>query len=491
MLATIVLVCACEYVKQMSFISPYLPQSNIFTILFSGFAAALAAYFVLSRYDKTNHQLRSRISEYNCFDSLTGLPNRGLLKDRLNMIMAQSRREGRQVGVLSLDIDRFRWINDILGHAAGDGLLQAVAGRLQSRLRASDTVSRLGGDEFVIILSAVKHEQDIAHATQDIMNVLTLPVDLNGREIFLTASIGIAIYPLDGNDADGLLRNADTAMCFAKETGRNNYKFFSRELNVRSVERMTLETNLRRALERSEFSLNYQPQIDLKSGEIVGVEALLGWNSPETGAVSPEKFIPIAEETGLIIPIGERALRAACMEARSWQDAGFPAVRVAVNISGCQFRQADLAKTVARILEETGLDPGRLEIELTESVLLENSDTAVSILQELKSLGIRLAMDDFGTGYSSLTYLKHFPIDRLKIDQLFIRDINTSQDDASIADAIIAMGHSLGLEIMVEGVETREQVEFLRSRKCFEMQGFHFSLPLGRKRYGACWKTAW
>jgi predicted signal transduction protein with EAL and GGDEF domain len=268
------------------------------------------------------------------------------------------------------------------------------------------------------------------------MNVLSMPVELEGRDIFVTASIGIAIYPLDGRNADSLLRNADTAMYVAKETGRSNYKFFSREMNTRAVERMTLETNLRRAMERSEFSLNYQPQVDVTTGRIVGVEALLGWKSPEAGMVTPEKFIPIAEETGLIIPIGEWALRAACIEARSWQDAGLLAVRVAVNISGCQFRRADLAETVARILEETGLDPGRVEIELTESVLLENSDTALSMLKELKSLGVRLAMDDFGTGYSSLTYLKHFPIDRLKIDKLFIHDINTSSDGASIADAI-------------------------------------------------------
>jgi diguanylate cyclase (GGDEF)-like protein len=481
MLSTIVLMSVYEYVKQDLSLTSSIRQSHIFTILFSGFAAAAAAYLVLKKYDKTNHQLRSRLSDYNCFDPLTGLPKRGLLKDRLNLIMAQCRREGRQVAVLSIDIDRFKWINDTLGHAAGDMALQVVAGRLQSRLRASDTVSRPGSDEFVIILSAVKHEQDIAHATQDIMNVLSMPVELEGRDIFVTASIGIAIYPLDGRNADSLLRNADTAMYVAKETGRSNYKFFSREMNTRAVERMTLETNLRRAMERSEFSLNYQPQVDVTTGRIVGVEALLGWKSPEAGMVTPEKFIPIAEETGLIIPIGEWALRAACIEARSWQDAGLPAVRVAVNISGCQFRRADLAETVARILEETGLDPGRVEIELTESVLLENSDTALSMLKELKSLGVRLAMDDFGTGYSSLTYLKHFPIDRLKIDKLFIHDINTSSDGASIADAIIAMARSLGLEVIAEGVETEDQVEFLKSRNCSEMQGFYFSRPVGAK----------
>lgn len=477
--STIVLMSTYEYVKQVVILAQGIKQTHVLTILFSGFAAAVAAYFVLKKYDRMNHQLRCRISDYNCFDPLTGLPKRGLLKDRLNLIMAQYRRERRQVAVLSIDIDRFKWINDTMGHAAGDMALQVVAGRLQSRLRASDTVSRPGSDEFVVILSAVKHGQDIAHATQDIINVLSMPMELEGREIFVTASIGIAIFPLDGRNADDLLRNADTAMCVAKETGRNNYKFFSLEMNARAVERMTLETNLRRAMERNEFSLNYQPQVDVATGRIIGVEALLGWNSPEAGAVPPEKFIPIAEETGLIIPIGEWALREACVEAMSWQITGLPAVRVAVNISGCQFRRADLAATVARILRGTGLDPSLLEIELTESVLLENSGTAQSILEDLKSLGVRLTMDDFGTGYSSLTYLKHFPIDRLKIDKLFIRDINTSSDGASIVEAVIAMARSLGLEVMAEGVETVEQAEYLKSRNCFEMQGFYFSRPVG------------
>jgi diguanylate cyclase (GGDEF)-like protein/PAS domain S-box-containing protein len=412
------------------------------------------------------------------FDSLTGLPNRGLLEDRLIQIMAQSMREGWQVGVLFLDLDRFKWINDTLGHTAGDILLQEVAERLQNRLRASDTVARLGGDEFVIVLSAVKHEQDIAHTTRDIMDSLSMPVELEGQKIFLSASIGIAIYPADGHDVSSLLRNADTAMYVAKETGRNNYKFFSQEMNLMAVERMTLETNLRRALEKAEFYLNYQPQVDSNTGNIVGVEALLRWNCPDAGLVSPGKFIPIAEETGLIIPIGEWVLRTACREARSWQDEGIASVRVAVNISGCQFKQSNLVDLVAGILRETGLYPGNLELELTESMLMENSDNAVIMLRELKALGVHLAIDDFGTGYSSLTYLKHFPIDRLKIDQLFIRDICTNPDDASIAEAIIALAHSLGLKVMAEGVETGEQMGFLQSRDCFEMQGFYISRPV-------------
>jgi diguanylate cyclase (GGDEF)-like protein len=477
-LATVVLISAGEYIKHAFFQVSCARHPHLVSIMFSSAAALLAAYLVLGKHIKKNHQLHNRICEFNSFDSLTGLPNRGLLNDRLNLIMAQSQRESRQVGVLSIDLDRFKWINDSLGHHAGDMLLRTIAGRLRSRLRASDAVSRPGGDEFVIILSAVKHEQDITHATQDIMSLLSMPVELEGREVFVSASIGIAIFPFDGHDAGSLLRNADTAMYAAKECGRNNYKFFSREMNIRSVERMTLETKLRKALEKGEFFLTYQPQVDVKKARIVGVEALLGWDCPGTGLVSADKFIPIAEETGLIISIGEWVLREACMEAKSWQESGFDQVRMAVNISGSQFRQADLVKTVSHILDETGIDPGYLEIELTESVLLENSDNAVEMLKKLKSLGISLAMDDFGTGYSSLTYLKHFPMERLKIDQLFIRDINTSPDDASLVDAIIAMARSLGLEVMAEGVETGEQAEFLKSRNCHEMQGFYFSRPV-------------
>jgi diguanylate cyclase (GGDEF)-like protein/PAS domain S-box-containing protein len=423
-------------------------------------------------------QAEREIQQLAYFDSLTGLPNRALLYDRLNQVLAQSGREGWNVGVLFLDIDRFKWINDTQGHAAGDKLLQAVAERLRSRMRVTDTVARLGGDEFVIVLSAVKHEQDISHVTQDIMDALSAPFELGEQEIFISASVGIAIFPMDGHDVGGLLRNADTAMYVAKESGRNNYKFFSQEMNHRAVERITLETSLRRALEREEFSLVYQPQIDMKNGRLTGMEALLRWNHPEKGFVSPGKFIPIAEETGLIIPIGEWVLRTTCEQAKSLIDAGFPALRMAVNISGCQFKQGNLARLVSQTLEETGLSPVNLELELTESILMENAGSAIATLQELKKIGVRLAIDDFGTGYSSLTYLKHFPIDRLKIDQLFIRDITTDSDDASISEAIIAMARSLGMDVIAEGVETKEQMEFLASRDCHEMQGFYFSRPV-------------
>jgi diguanylate cyclase (GGDEF)-like protein/PAS domain S-box-containing protein len=411
-------------------------------------------------------------------DTLTGLPNRTLMNDRLHQILAQSSREGWQVGILFLDLDRFKWINDTLGHAAGDTLLKQVAQRLTSRLRASDTVARLGGDEFVVVLSAIKHEQDIAHTTEEIRDCFAAPFVIEGQEIYVSASIGVAIFPMDGRDVGSLLRNADTAMYVAKESGRDNFQFFSQEMNHRAVERMSLERNLRKALEREEFSLFYQPQFDVRSGGVIGMEALLRWNHPEMGRIPPGKFIPIAEETGLIVPIGEWALRSACRQAKRWAEAGFGEFRMAVNISGSQFKQGNLPRLVTRILKETGLNPNSLELELTESILMENDVSAVDMLRELKAIGVHLAIDDFGTGYSSLTYLKHFPIDRLKIDQLFIRDITTSDDDASIAEAIIALARSLRMEVIAEGVETGEQVSFLRSRHCFEMQGFFFARPV-------------
>lgn len=423
-------------------------------------------------------EAEQEIQQLAYFDILTGLPNRVLMNDRLRQILAQSEREGWQVGILFLDLDRFKWINDTLGHAAGDTLLKAVAQRLTLRLRTSDTVARLGGDEFVVILSAVRNEQDIAHTTEEIRNGFSAPFEIEGQEIFVTASIGVAIFPLDGQDAGSLLRNADTAMYVAKESGRNNFQFFSQEMNNLAVERMSLERNLRKALERGEFTLSYQPQFDVRHDRIIGMEALLRWNHPEMGHIPPDKFIPIAEETGLIVPIGEWVLRTACLQAKNWADAGHGTIRIAVNMSSCQFKQNNLPFLVRQILTETGLNAASLELELTESILMENDDRAVNMLRELKGIGIHLAIDDFGAGYSSLTYLKHFPIDRLKIDQLFIRDITTSEDDASIAEAIIAMARSLRMEVIAEGVETSEQIAFLKGRKCFQMQGFYFSQPV-------------
>jgi diguanylate cyclase (GGDEF)-like protein len=433
------------------------------------------------RQDLIRGGLRERVLRYRTqHDALTGLPNRTLLNDRLHQILAQSTREGWQVGILFLDLDRFKWINDTLGHSAGDSLLKAVAQRLSIRIRSCDTVARLGGDEFVVVLSAVKHEQHIAHTTEEIRGSFSAPFDIEGQEIFVSASIGVAIFPLDGKDVGSLLRNADTAMYVAKESGRDNFQFFSQEMNNRAVERMSLERNLRKALDRQEFTLFYQPQFDVQHGRILGMEALLRWNHPEMGDIPPGKFIPIAEETGLIVPIGEWVLRTACLQAKSWVNAGYSEIRMAVNISGCQFKQNNLPRLVRNVLSETGL-----ELELTESILMENDSSAIDMLRELKTIGVHLAIDDFGTGYSSLTYLKHFPIDRLKIDQLFIKDITTNVDDASIADAIIALASSLRMDVIAEGVETREQVAFLKSRNCFKMQGFYFSRPVPAAEAGA------
>jgi predicted signal transduction protein with EAL and GGDEF domain len=366
----------------------------------------------------------------------------------------------------------------------GDQLLKAVAGRLQDMVRTSDTVARPGGDEFIILLPAVTHEQDIAHVARKIKDTLHPPFEIGGLNVFLTASIGIAVFPLDGQDGNILLRNADTAMYVAKEQGKNRYQFFSPEMNDQAVARVTLETNLRQGLEREEFSLDYQPQVDLATGIITGVEALLRWHHPQSGTIAPADFIPTAEETGLILPLGEWVLRTACRQAREWHLCGFPSLRMAVNLSALQFGQSNLLEMVSDILQGTGLPPQTLELEITESVLMENAKDARRTLTGLKELGVTLAIDDFGTGYSSLSYLKHFPIDRLKIDQSFVRDLAARCDDTAIVDAIIALGHSLRLSVIAEGVENEQQLQFLRQGRCHEMQGYYFSRPLPAEHCG-------
>jgi len=387
-------------------------------------------------------------------------------------------RHRRKLAVLFLDGDRFKHINDSLGHVIGDRLLQSVAQRLLDCVRRSDTVSRQGGDEFVILLSEVTHPQDAAVSAEKILLAMNAPHRIGQHDVHLTMSIGIVTYPDDGTDAETLVRNADFAMYHAKSSGRNNYQFFKPEMNVRAVERQSLENGLRDAIDRKEFVLHYQPKMNLETGAIIGVEALIRWHHPERGMVSPVQFIPIAEDCGFIVPIGQWVLREACHQARAWQDLGLRPVRMAVNVSAVELRASDFVAGVNDILTETGLDPRYLELELTESFLMQDSKSTVAVLEALKGMGVQLALDDFGTGYSSLSYLKRFPIDTLKIDQSFVRDLTTDADDASIVTAVISMGKSLHMGVVAEGVETQEQLAFLREQSCPEGQGYYFSRPV-------------
>jgi len=425
----------------------------------------------------------SEIQQLINYDTLTGLPNRNLLHDRLKLSIAQAARDQHLVGILILDLDRFKGINDTLGHRAGDKLLMTVSKRLAACVRDSDTLARLGGDEFVVVLNNVLHEEAITIVSKKILAIISEPIYIDGHEIYTTVSIGIAVYPMNGEDSHTLLKHADLAMYQAKELDRNNFQFFSREMNIKVLERMMLENSMRKALEREEFFLVYQPQVDARSRRIVGMEALLRWNHPDLGLLVPDRFIYLAEETGFIIPIGEWVLRTACRQNKQWQDMGYEPMRVAVNLSGKQFDQLQLDESIAAILLETGLDPKWLEIEITESAIMKNPELSIGMLRKLKEMGITLAIDDFGTGYSSLSYLKHFPIRRLKIDRSFVRDIITNPDDAAIAEIIIAMAHTLKLDVIAEGVETRAQMEFLSFHNCVEMQGYLFSRPVRTEEF--------
>ncbi len=411
-------------------------------------------------------------------DFLTGLPNRLLLTERFLQAIARAQRHHKQVALLYLDLDYFKNINDSLGHEIGDRLLKSIAERLVGCVRTTDTVCRQGGDEFVILLAEIENQQDAAQVAEKLLAALLVPHSIDQHQLHITLSIGISIFPDDGIGADAVMQNADMAMYFAKAKGRNNFQFFTADMNTRAVQRLFVENSLRRALLQGEFELYYQPKINIASGVITGAEALIRWQDPELGIVYPGQFVGIAEECGLIVPIGRWVLREACRQIQAWLDTGLPAVPVAVNISALEFRHIDFIEELVLILEETGLAPRYLELELTESILMHEAEASASVLEQLKAMGVQLAIDDFGTGYSSLSYLNRFPIDTLKIDQSFVRDVPGNADDAAIVAAVIGMGKSLKQRVVAEGVETAEQLAFLQGQLCDEGQGFLFSYPL-------------
>ena len=417
------------------------------------------------------------------FDELTNLPNRTTFNERLEHVLAKARRSHERLAILFIDLDRFKTINDTLGHAAGDVVLKEIARRMNECVRESDTISRLGGDEFLVLLEDASDAATVTAVTQRLLAAVSEPVRVGTQEFHLSASIGISTYPGDSDDAESLVKHADIAMYRAKELGKNTCQFYSAEINRHTLARVALESDLRHAIERDELVLHYQPKVDIDNMRIVGMEALVRWQRPGKAQVSPAQFIPLAEETGLIVPIGEWVLRTACLQNKAFQDQGLPAVRMAVNLSRRQFTHQSLVQDVARVLGETGLDPAFLELEITESMVMDDPDGAVRVLRGLKDMGIHLSIDDFGTGYSSLSYLKRFPLDSVKIDQSFIQDLPRDGDDVVITQAIIAMAHSLRLEVVAEGVETRQQLDFLRDNGCDEMQGYWFSRPLPADRF--------
>jgi diguanylate cyclase (GGDEF)-like protein/PAS domain S-box-containing protein len=429
--------------------------------------------------DITERKLtEQRVHHVAQHDALTGLPNRSLLQDRLGQAVAYATRSGHPVWVMLIDLDRFKYVNDSMGHKAGDVLLMTVAARLRSSLRDADTVARLSGDEFVVIVSERGDQQLTPEIVQRVMNSVAQPVMLGTKEFFVTCSIGVAVYPSESTDADTLIEHADIAMYRAKKLGRNNFQFYTPAMNEESLERVRIESALRNAVERDEFVLYYQPQLDMKTGKVCGMEALIRWQHPELGMVPPGRFIGIAEETGMIVAIGAWVLRTACAQNKAWQDAGFDKLRVAVNLSARQFGAADLIENLASVLLDTGLEPKYLEIELTESLFMSDITPAVDLLHRMKALGVNLSIDDFGTGYSSLSYLSRFPIDVLKIDRSFVADITRDANDEAIVTSIIALAHNLKLAVIAEGVETEEQLDYLRRHGCDEMQGYYFSKPL-------------
>src|SRR6202165_2916354 len=422
-------------------------------------------------------------------DFLTGLPNRMLFNDRVSQAVVLAPRHMKKVAVLFLDLDGFKHINDSLGHPIGDKLLQSIAKRLVDCVRVSDTVSRQGGDEFVVLLSEVEQSENASITASRMLRAVAGAHFIDQHDLHVTASIGVSVYPDDGLDAETLIKNADTAMYQAKENGRQSYQFFKPAMNVRAVERQSIEESLRRALERQEFVLHYQPKIDLRTGEITGAEALIRWTHATRGSVSPAQFIPIAEDSGLILPIGNWVLRTACEQARAWLDAGLPVATMAVNVSAVELWNENFLQGLFAILSETGLNPRSLELELTESVLMKRAESTAAILRTLREKGVQIAIDDFGTGYSSLSYLRKFPIDTLKIAQSFVRQITSAPDETTIVTAVISMGRSLKLRVVAEGVETQEELVFLQAHQCDEAQGYYFSPPVLPEQFARLLRT--
>jgi diguanylate cyclase (GGDEF)-like protein len=435
-------------------------------------------FLALARDISDRKRAEEQIEFHAYHDVLTHLPNRKLFTDRLRQALNHAKRGGKSVAVMFIDLDHFKTINDTLGHTAGDELLLEMAHRLRDCVREDDTVARLGGDEFTIILSDLRHPEDALGVAQKILETVQKPMSIGATPIATSASIGIALYPVDGADAESLLRNADSAMYRAKEAGRNTYQLCTDEMKRRAMERLSIESRLRVAIRDEQLILAYQPQINLVTGRTIGVEALVRWNDPERGIIQPSTFIGIAEETRLIVPLGEWVLRTACMQTKEWHERGAGPLRVGVNLSARQFQQQDLVQMVRSALDEANLDPSALELEITETTAMQNADVSVEVLRALREIGVGISIDDFGMGYSSLNYLRRFPINAVKIDREFVNDLATDDDDAAIVSAVIGMARSLRLRVVAEGVENAAQFAFLRSRKCDEAQGFYFGRPV-------------
>ncbi len=449
------------------------------------------SYYITTFSDISDRKIaEDRMAYMAQHDVLTDLPNRVLLQNQLTEAITHAGQAQSKVAVMLLDIDHFKMVNDTLGHLVGDKLLQEAANRVREATREGDTVSRQGGDEFLIMLPNISDIHVLNAIALELLDTVATPYLIDDNEIEVTTSIGISVYPEHGEEGSTLIKHADAAMYHAKKKGRNNHQFFTKELNQRAMEHMAIEKKLRHALERNEFSLHYQPQVDLQSGQIIGAESLLRWNNPESGMISPGVFIPIAEENGLIVPIGEWVLYEACRQNQAWRDLGYPEINVAVNLSAVQFRQKNLGEVIVGALHQSGLHPSGLELEITEGTVMQDTEAAISLLRVFKDFGVNLSMDDFGTGYSSLSYLKRFPINKLKIDQSFVRDATIDMDDAAIASTIISMGRNLKLKVIAEGVETADQLAFLKEQGCDEMQGYYFSRPVPADKFIRLMATA-